>query len=196
MTAPRTALQPRTVELDDAETMTIEAFADTIIPGEKRFPDDRAIAGAATGGGAVTSGAVELLTSEEGGFAGLLPTLVAGLNDHAQAWADKRGLELADDLPPYVALDFTDRTLLAAELTAPGHPEQELWVPLAMFSFMAWDTGAHLHTTDAIAAGHPGLTAMGYARPDADGLWRFPEFSYRRELATIHPRTTALGDPA
>ncbi|MET0416822.1 MAG: DUF5987 family protein [Actinoplanes sp.] len=176
--------------------MTIEAFADTIIPGEKRFPDDRAIAGAAAGGGAVTSGALELLTSEEGGFAALLATLVVGLNDHAQAWADKRGIELESGLPPFVALGFADRTALAAELTAPGHPEQELWVPLAMFSFMAWDTGAHEHTTDAIAAGHPGLTAMGFGTPDPDGLWRYPEFSYRRELATVHPRTTALGDPA
>ncbi|MEV0155840.1 DUF5987 family protein [Micromonospora sp. NPDC050686] len=176
--------------------MTIEAFADTVIPGERRSPDDRAIAGAAEGGGAVTSGALALLTSEEGGFAGLLSTLVVGLNDHAQAWADKRGIALDSDVPPFVALGFADRTRLAAELMGPGHPEQELWVPLAMFSFMAWDTGADRHTVEAIAAGHPGLTAMGFAAPGPDGLWRFPEFSYRRELAAVHPLTTPSGDPA
>ncbi|MBY8870761.1 DUF5987 family protein [Micromonospora sp. PLK6-60] len=176
--------------------MTIEAFADTVIPGERRFPEDRAIAGVAEGGGAVTSGALALLTSEEGGFAALLPTLVVGLNDHAQAWADKRGVALDGDVPPFVALGFADRTRLAAELMAPGHPEQELWVPLAMFSFMAWDTGADRHTVEALAAGHPGLTAMGFAPPGPDGLWRFPEFSYRRELASVHPLTTAKGDPA
>jgi hypothetical protein len=65
-----------------------------------------------------------------------------------------------------------------------------------MFSFMAWDTGAASHTTEALAAGHPGLTTMGFAAPDADGLWRFPDYSYRRELAPIHPHTTATGDPA
>jgi hypothetical protein len=190
-----TAVQPRTVKLNDLEVMTLEAFADTIIPGERRFPGDRAVAGAAEGGGAVASGALDLLTSEEGGFAELLPTLVVGLNEHAQAWAEKHGIELDGGVAPFVALGFADRTHLAADLTGPGHPEQELWVPLAMFSFMAWDTGAALHTTEALAAGHPGLTAMGFAAPDPDGLWRFPEFSYRRELATTHPRTTALGDP-
>jgi len=41
--------------------MTLEAFADTIVPGEKRSPDDHAIAGAASGPGAVGAGALELL---------------------------------------------------------------------------------------------------------------------------------------
>ncbi|MET8067907.1 DUF5987 family protein, partial [Micromonospora sp. NPDC005313] len=36
--------------------MTLEAFADTIIPGERRHATDRAVAGAADGGGAVASG--------------------------------------------------------------------------------------------------------------------------------------------
>ncbi|MFD0887667.1 DUF5987 family protein, partial [Streptosporangium algeriense] len=30
--------------------MTLEAFADTIVPGEKRSPGDEAVAGAAEGG--------------------------------------------------------------------------------------------------------------------------------------------------
>src|SRR5436853_446680 len=119
-------MQPRTLELDELEVMTLEAFADTIIPGERRYQGDRAVAGAAEGGGAVASGALDLLTSEEGGIAGLLPTLVVGLNDHAQAWAEKRDIELESGLPPFVALGFADRTHLAAELTGPGHPEQEL----------------------------------------------------------------------
>ncbi|MEV0899207.1 DUF5987 family protein [Actinoplanes sp. NPDC049802] len=182
--------------LDEDERLTLEAFADTIIPGECRYPGDRAIAGAAAGGGAVASGALDLLTSEEGGIAGVLPTLAAGLNDHARNLADKEGLVLEDGVPPFVALSFGDRSRLAAELTVPEHPEQELWVPLAMFSFMAWDTGAATHTIEALAAGHPGLTGMGFAPPGPDGLWRFPDFSYGRELATIHPHTTEYGDPA
>jgi enediyne biosynthesis protein E8 len=182
-------------ELSSAQRMTLEAFADTIIPGERRSPDDYAIAGAASGGGAVTSGAVELMESPEGGIAGTLDSLAEGLNGHALALAAQRGLDLDPTMPPFVALAFDQRTALARELLAPGHPEQEMWVALAMFSNMAWDTGAHMHTTDAIAARHPGLTAMGFGQPGADGLWRFPEFSYRRALAPLHPRTTKLGDP-
>ena len=189
-------MQPETAQLDDTEVMTLEAFADTIIPGERRHPGDHAIAGASAGGGAVASGAVDLMVSEEGGLGGMLATLVAGLNDHARRWADEHGAALNPALPAFVALGFDDRTALTAELTAAGHPEQELWVSLAMFSVMAWDTGASVHTTDALAAGHPGLTTMGFAAPDADGLWRFPDFSYRRALAERHPHTTILGDPA
>ncbi|PTA47754.1 DUF5987 family protein [Micromonospora sp. RP3T] len=174
---------------------TLEAFADTIIPGEKRGPDDRAIAGAATGGGAVASGAIELMLSPEGGLADTLDSLADGLNEHARDYAARVGLTPEPTVPPFVAMEFADRIALARELLDPGHPERELWVALAMFSSMAWDTGAHMHTTDALAAGHPGLTTMGFMPPDPDGLWRFPRFSYGRPLAAIHPRTTPRGDP-
>jgi hypothetical protein len=189
-------MQPTAAELSARELMTLEAFADTMLPGERRHPLDHAVAGASEGGGAVASGAVDLMVSEEGGLAGVLPSLVAGLNDHARSWADEHARELDDAVPAFVALAFDDRTTLVAVLTAAGHPEQELWVSLAMFSMMAWDTGASEHTVDALKAGHPGLTAMGFAAPDPDGLWRFPDFSYRRVLATVHPHTTASGDPA
>jgi hypothetical protein len=184
------------VELDPDQTMTLEAFADTIIPGERRWPGDRAVVGAATGGGAVASGALDLLVSPEGGMADMLDTLALGLDDHAVTYAERTGLTLDPTVPPFVALPFEDRTALTVELTAPDCPDQELWVSLAMFSVMAWDTGAADHTVDALAAGHPGLTQIGFAPPDADGLWRFPDFSYGRALAPIHPHTTPSGDPA
>ncbi len=177
------------------QVMTLEAYADTIIPGERRGPADRAVAGAVTGGGAVASGAVELMRSPEGGLAGVLDSLADGLNEHARDYTARIGLDPDPGVPPFVALEFADRVALARELLAPGHPEQELWVSLAMFSAMAWDTGAHMHTTDAMAAGHPGLTAMGFMPPEPDGTWRFPRFSYGRALAAIHPRTTSRGDP-
>jgi hypothetical protein len=60
---------------------------------------------------------------------------------------------------------------------------------------MAFDTAAHMHTVDAMAMGHPGLAAMGFQPPEADGLWRFADFSYRRPLANLHPRTTLSGSP-
>ena len=179
-----------------ARTMTLEAFADTVIPGEKRWPDDRAVAGVSEGGGAVASGTLALLESAEGGLADMLDYFADGLNGYAGRYAAENDLALEDSVPPLVALPFPDRTRLVQALTGPDNPEKDLWVGLAMFSFMAWDTGAHMHTVDALAARHPGLTAMGFAQPDSDGLWRFPQFSYGRALARPHPDTTPSGSPA
>jgi hypothetical protein len=189
-------VQPGTAGADAARTMTLEAFADTIIPGEKRSPEDRAIAGAAAGGGAVTSGAVPLLEWSACGLADALDGLAVALNGHATRYAQGHGLELDDAVPAFVALPFEHRTALVLALTAPEHPEKQLWVGLALFSNMAFDSAAHLSTAQALAAGHPGLLTIGYQRPDADGLWRFPRFSYGRALARLHPDTTPAGSPA
>ncbi|PSL53392.1 hypothetical protein B0I31_109182 [Saccharothrix carnea] len=177
-------------------TMTLEAFADTIVPGAKRSPDDRAVAGASEGGGAVVAGAVDLLETPAAGVAEGLDSLTQMLNGHARDYAAEHGLELDEDVPPFVALAFEHRTALVARLVAPGHPEKDGWVALTLFSNMAFDTGAHMHTLDAIAAGHPGLKAMKFSKPDADGLWRFPAFTYGRPLARKHPDTTPSGNPA
>ncbi|HZN19005.1 MAG TPA: DUF5987 family protein [Micromonosporaceae bacterium] len=176
--------------------MTLEAFADTILPGEKRWPGDRAVAGAATGGGSVASGAVDVLRMPESGMAPALEALADALNDHAAAYAAERGAVLDETVPPFVALSFAHRTELVQALTALDHPEREVWTSLAMFSTIAFDAAAHLHTADAVAGGHPGLTTMRFAPPDADGLWRFPEYSYGRRLARPHPHTTPSGSPA
>jgi hypothetical protein len=177
-------------------TMTLEAFADTIVPGEKRGPDDKAIAGAAAGPGAVAAGAIELLQDPATGIADSLDIYARDLNERTLTYADEHSLDLDTSLPPFVALPFEHRTSLVQALTAPGNPEKDLWVLLVLFSNMAYDTAAHMHTVDAIAAGHPGLLALGFARPDTDGLWRFKDFSYKRPLARTHPNTTPAGDPA
>ncbi|WP_409187032.1 DUF5987 family protein [Amycolatopsis sp. VS8301801F10] len=181
---------------DERRTMTLEAFADTIVPGAKRSPDDHAIAGAAAGPGAVEAGALEVLELPAPGLSAGLPDFAARLDEHATEYAGRHGLTLDAALPPFVALPHPHRARLVAKLTAPGHPEKDGWVLLALFSNMAFDTAPHLHTGEALAAGHPGLTAMGFARPGSDGLWRFPKFSYRRQLARPHPATTASGSPA
>jgi hypothetical protein len=176
--------------------ITLEAFADTFVPGEKRFPDDIAIAGAAAGPGAVEAGAIELLHTPATGVSETLADLVEALNAHAAEYAAENGLTLAHGTAPFAALEFEHRSELARRLTAPEHPEKEFWVLSALFCFMAFDTAAHMGTVEAIENGHPGLAAMGYANPDQDGLWRFPEYSYGRPLARIHPGTTPAGDPA
>jgi hypothetical protein len=180
----------------DTKTLTLEAFADTIIPGAKRFPGDRAVAGASDTPGAVEAGAIELLETPATGIAAGLEPLSQVLNQHAANYAERTGLTLADDVPAFVALPFEHRTALVAELTTPGHPEKDGWVVLALFANMAYDTAAHLNTGAALEAGHPGLLSMGFAKPDDDGLWRFRDFTYGRKLADIHPKTTESGSPA
>jgi hypothetical protein len=188
-------VRPGAPHEQQTRTMTLEAFADTIIPGQKRSPDDKAIAGAAAGGGAVAAGALELLQMPATGVTAGLDYLVPALNGHAEVYAAEHGLALDDSVPAFVALPFEHRTALVQALTTPGHPEKDGWVLLALFSNMAFDSAAHLKTTDAIAAGHPGLAAMGFARPDADGLWRFRDYSYGRPLANLHPNTNPSGSP-
>jgi hypothetical protein len=186
------------VSLDEEQVkiMTLEAFADTIIPGEKRHPDDHAIAGVSEGGGAVAAGALEVLEHAASGVAAGLPYLAVSLNGHAQNYAQEHGIALDDELPAFVALSYEDRAEVVATLTRPGHPEKDGWVLLALFSNMAFDIAPHKHTIEAMEEGHPGLTAIGLTKPDADGLWRFPDFSYGRELAQPRPDTTPSGSPA
>ena len=177
----------------DVRTLTLEAFADTVIPGEKRWPGDRAIAGVSTGGGSVQAGALAVLEMPEGGMAPALDDVVAALNIHAEHHRDRVGLPTDEEVPPFTALPWADRTAVLNELTAVGHPEKELWTGLALFCYMAFDTGAHLPTTEALAEGHPGLTLMRFETPDTDGLWRFPDYSYRRPLSKLHPDTLENG---
>jgi hypothetical protein len=188
--------RPDTEGNDQCRIMTFEAFADTFVPGAKRAPDDKAVAGAAAGPGAVAAGAIELLETPATGVAAGLDDAARGLNAHAQAYATDHGLPLDSSVPAFVALPFEGRSAVVRALTAPGHPEKDIWILLALFCFMAFDTAAHMHTVDAVASGHPGLAAMGFATPDGDGLWRFSDFSYGRQLASVHPDTTPSGDPA
>ncbi|AYV33060.1 hypothetical protein EES41_40510 (plasmid) [Streptomyces sp. ADI95-16] len=188
--------EERRVDVGGDETLTLEAYADTIVPGEKRWPADRAVAGVATGGGAVAAGALELLRWDATGIHDGLEDLANLVNGHAGTYAADAGLTLDGAVPPFVALAYEDRVALIQELTTPGHPEKDFWVLLSLFCNMAFDSAAHLHTAQAIEDGHPGLEAMGITKPDADGLWRFQDFGYGRQLADLHPATTLSGSPA
>ncbi len=186
----------RRVRITADAVLTLEAYADSIVPGEKRWPGDRAVAGASEGGGAVTAGAIRLLRWDATGIHDDLENLADLANGHARTYAEETGLELDRSVPPFVALSYEDRVELIRRLTAPGHPEKEFWVLLSLFCNMAFDSAAHLHTAEAIADGHPGLQAMGITAPGDDGLWRFEDFGYGRELARLHPETTSTGSPA
>jgi hypothetical protein len=167
---------------------TLEAFADTLIPGEKRFPGDRAIAGAVSGAGAVQAGAIEMLD-----FAGFkleqLGILAFLLNVHAFVYATGHEIRLTLEVPPFVELDFASRTALLVEILDGNGLDQGVFYGLASVCFVAYHTAANLPTVEAIRKGHPGLAAIGFPPPDPDGIWRFPEFSYRRVLARPHPHS-------
>ncbi|MFI2077435.1 DUF5987 family protein [Streptomyces triculaminicus] len=157
---------------------TLEAYADTILDG------------------AAAAGALELLRWDATGISQDLDELARLLDEHARSHADEHALPPDGTSPAFEALPPGHRAALVRRLTAPGHPEREFWVLLALFCNMAFDSAAHLHTAEAIAAGHPGLAVMGMRRPDPDGLWRYPDHSYGRPLARLHPDTTPSGSPA
>jgi hypothetical protein len=180
----------------DAETMTLEAWADTLIPGRKRYPADYAIAGAARGAGGVQAGAVEFMRFPPTGVAAALPAFVAALTAEAAAYIASNRLTVDATLPPFVALRYRDRKRLVAALCDTSTGDVQLfWFAFSALVFLAYHTAGHLHTAHAIREGHPGLGAIGFPKPDPDGLWRFPRFSYRRRLARLHPHTTKTGQP-
>src|SRR3954447_638489 len=113
--APLWEAEARAADLDAARS-TMEAWTDTIVPGEKRSPSDRAIAGATPGPGAVQAGSWELMNDPDVGLAPLLPALAAGLNAQAASYAAGKGIALEPTVPPFVALAFDDRTALAEKL--------------------------------------------------------------------------------
>ncbi|MEU6218202.1 DUF5987 family protein [Streptomyces sp. NPDC047022] len=177
-------------------TQTLEAFSDTLIPGERRFPGDVAVAGAVTGPGAVQAGVVDLLNSPSLPVAGLLPAIATLLDARALAYAALRLIWLPPTRPPFVGLSFSDRTALVGGLFDSGDPDRPIWQVLSLLVGLAFDTAGQQDTVQALAQGHPGLAWLRFPGPDPDGLWRFRDFSYGRPLAALHPETTASGSPA
>lgn len=181
---------------DPAIVPTLEAFADTLIPGEKRFAGDRAIAGAASGPGAVQAGAVDLMNFPPTGASAATPAIAAGLNARATLYAAQNLILLDPTVPPLVSLSFEHRTALVVQSLDGSDPDQVAFFAFAALGFLAYHTAGHLHLVDAVRSGHPGMAALGFPQPDADDLWRFPQHSYGRTLATRHPRTARRGNPA
>lgn len=180
--------------LDPLTRDTLEAFADTVIPGEKRSADDKVIAGAAAGPGAVQAGAITVLTLPQLPLTPLLPALAALINTRATTYAATHLVKLDPVLPPMVGLPFEHRIALLKELLAPG-VANKLFTLVGAIASLAFDTAGHLHTPQA-AGTHPGLVWLRFPRPDDDGLWRYPKSSYARVLARRHPQTTPSGSPA
>lgn len=182
--------------LTEVQVLTLEAFADTVVPGVKRHPEDVAIAGLDDSPGAVEAGALDVLLDPATGLEDGVGEMADLLNDHARNHTDRgtTGDLAADGLPDFVALDHAARRALLTELTAHEHPQRELWFLMALFCYMAFDSAPHLDTATAVRDGHPGLVHLGFLQPDADGLWRASAPTYGRPTARVRPGTDEFGN--
>lgn len=190
------AAQAASAGVDPVTAATLEAFADTIVPGEKRYAGDSVIAGAAPGPSAVVCGFLDALAMPVVGAVQDLPAIASVVNQEAQKYAQNAGYPLDRQLPAFVGLPFAMRTGLAGQmLTAGGNP-QLYSLLLASIASWAFDTAASMSTATAVSSGHPGLAWLGFPQPHPDGLWRFPHNSYKRVLAELSPRTSPDGSPS
>lgn len=180
---------------DEGTTQTLEAFADTLIPGQKRFPKDVAIAGVVKGPGAVQGGALRMMNFPPLGVQAALPGLAFTLNVYAFAYAVNHKITLHLVVPPFVELDFASRTTLLLRIFDGTGQDRAAFSALAVLTFAAFNTAGYLPTAEAIKNGHPGLKAIGFPAPNANGVWRFPKFSYRRVLARPYPNSRRGNPP-
>lgn len=173
------------------QTRALEAFADTIIPGCKRGADDDAVAGVSATPGAVHAGALDVLRHPATGISDGIAEMADTLDTLARA---PGGAGEADQPRSFADLPYERRRALVAELTSRANPERDFWFLLALFAYMAYDSSPHRPTAEVMRDAGTGLRAMGFGRPDDDGLWRFPVASYARELAAVHPQTDENGN--
>ncbi|WP_436501718.1 DUF5987 family protein [Actinokineospora sp. HUAS TT18] len=178
---------------DQTTTMTLEAFADTLLPGAKRFSGDAAVAGAAGPPGGADVGYLDLLCHPLVGLGPMLPGVAAALNARAIWYAATHLILLPLRVPSFVGLTFPHRTAVVDDLLR--GQDRIVWTLMALLASAAFDSAAHRHTAEAVLNRHPGMTFVRFPLPGSDGLWRFPDYSYRRQLSDTHPRTTVAGNP-
>jgi len=159
------------VQLTDA---TLQAFADTMLPGRKATTTDLgneihplAIAGVDSEPGAVEADALLLYHDPLIGFDALEGPFLSELSARSLA----RGA-------PFLNLTFEQRVEVCLEGLDPGNPSVLVWeaaaaVPFTAFLAAAEQSEATIDTSSAYQVmGYPGTAPNGYA-----------EFSYRRKLA-------------
>jgi hypothetical protein len=163
---------------------TLQAFADTIIPGRKV---DRTESGAPIAPGAIAGvhplpGAVEtdvllLYRHEKVGFDALEPAFLADLEQRA----GRRGTN-------FLALGFEKRTEVCLEGLDFGNPSRTLWEAAAAVPFTAFCAAALSEEQTAEKAA--GYRVMGLPGRNLKG---YRDFSYGRRLSRERTRTGSLG---
>jgi hypothetical protein len=162
---------------------TMQAFADTIIPGRKAATTDLgdeihpdAIAGVDDEPGAVEADVMRLYHHPLTGFDALEPVLLADLST--------RSLQQGG---PFLGLDFDARTAVLLGALSFDNPERVLYEAAAAVPFTAFcaaavhETGTSKNASGYRVMGYPGAAPQGYRR-----------YSYGRKLARDFTRKGCL----
>ncbi len=162
---------------------TLQAFADTLIPGTRVTRTDlgnevhpKAIAGAHPEPGAVQADTLLLYHHPLIGFDLVEPAFLADL--------EARSLLR---LGQFIDLPFAQRVAVCLEGLSPSNPTAQVWelaaaVPFAAFLCTATQKNATIDTSSGLqVTGHPGIAPNGYA-----------DFSYRRALSSERTTTGNL----
>jgi hypothetical protein len=158
---------------------TLQAFADTMIPGRKASRTDlgneidpRAIAGVDSLPGAVEAEALALYHHPEIGFDALEPAFLADLSSRSLSAGGA-----------FLDLDFDHRVRVCVDGLAFSNPGRVVWEAAAAVPFTAFCAAALIPNATADKAsgyrvmGLPGVAPAGYR-----------DFSYRRRLARERTR--------
>ena len=164
---------------------TLQAFADTIIPGRPALRTDlgdpidpRAIAGVDSEPGAVEADALRVYHDPLIGFDALEAPFLADLSARA----------LAVGGGPFLLLDFDHRVQAVLSGLDFSNPTRTLWEAAAAVPFTAFCAAAEQPcATNATASGY---RAMGY--PGAAPHGYQTDFSYRRKLSRERTQTGSL----
>jgi hypothetical protein len=162
---------------------TLQAFADTILPGRRADTTDLghgidplAIAGVDSRPGAVEADALALYHHPEVGFDALEPAFLADLT----ARAAQHGAD-------FLHLGFTDRVQACLSGLDYANPSRVLWEAAAAVPFTAFCAAALI--PNATAARASGYRVMGLPGVAPGG---YRGFSYRRRLSHERTRTGSL----
>jgi hypothetical protein len=170
------------VSLDDA---TLQAFADTMIPGRRAERTDLgdeihplAIAGADPEPGAVEADALRLYKNELIGFS---PALVGPFLADLSIRSLQHG-------GPFLTLGFDQRVAVCMQALDHSNGDRVLYEAAAAVPFTAFCAAAeHPVGTDEVASGY---RVMGYPGAAPNG---YRSFSYRRKLAKERTKRGNLG---
>jgi hypothetical protein len=165
---------------DDA---TLQAFADTIIPGRKAARTDLgdeihadAIAGVDPDPGAVEADALRVMHDPLIGFDRLTPALLAEVT--------LRSLQQGG---PFLGLPFDKRVAVMLGGLDPANPSRVVWEAAAAATFAAFCAAGEVeHATQATASGY---RVMGYPGAAPNG---YRGFSYNRRLSVERTRRGSL----
>ena len=169
------------VSIDDA---TLQAFADTLIPGRKAARTDlgdeihpQAIAGVDKRPGAVEADALRVYHDPLVGFPALAGPFLADLSTRS----------LQQGNPAFLLLDFDQRTQVCLQALSFSNPDRVLYEAAAAVPFTAFCAATeHPIGTSRNASGY---RVMGYPGAAPNGHRRF---SYRRKLSVERTRSGSL----